>query len=432
MITSRDFQSLRGNLVGISDRLLRDHLTLYQGYVDDLNAIEREYPLVDWTRPRDGQSSAPPGIARLLDMRIGDLKLAPEGVMAELIASTLQETRSAGIAWAPTFYLGDDGFWTADRATSINLPWFLANPTLWWLVNERRSKYTVEELARALRHEVGHALNYAFELWKTPEWMALFGDFEEPYKSVYLADPTSTDYVRYLHRTGDRHYAQKHPDEDWAETFACWLDPRPSVRVGLGPLAQRKVAYVAQLIASGALSGPPKVTTPGETRPYTQLRQTIGAYLGEDRPGAVWSPHAELMRREPFAYNAVVLHESYFEAMGGAGQHGTGPLITTEAARAFGAVDSWLTDLRAACGATKCGWALTVWDARRQRLANVLVEDHRTGTWAGCLILSAIDLWEHSYTSDYGLRKDAYLAAVFTNMDWALIDQRLRLARPTP
>jgi hypothetical protein len=79
-----------------------------------------------------------------------------------------------------------------------------------------------------LRHEAGHAFNHAYELYRTPEWRKLFGSSRKPYRDDYPFVPFSRDFVRYI----PGWYAQKHPDEDFAETFAVWLDPASRWRPG--------------------------------------------------------------------------------------------------------------------------------------------------------------------------------------------------------
>jgi hypothetical protein len=72
-----------------------------------------------------------------------------------------------------------------------------------------------------LRHEAGHAINYAYALHKTPEWKQMFGPYRKPYRDAYRPIPFSRSFVRHM----EGWYAQKHPDEDFAETFAVWLTP---------------------------------------------------------------------------------------------------------------------------------------------------------------------------------------------------------------
>jgi hypothetical protein len=133
-----------------------------------------------------------------------------------------------------------------------------------------------------LRHETGHALNYAYELWRRRDWTQTFGDFRRPYRDVYNPNPWTRDYVRYLHRTGMYHYAQKHPDEDWAETFAVWVDPssRWRRRYKDWQVAFAKLEYVDRLIeVEGACRGPAPNHRRGVRIPYTDIKETVAEYF---------------------------------------------------------------------------------------------------------------------------------------------------------
>ena len=77
-----------------------------------------------------------------------------------------------------------------------------------------------------MRHEAGHVFNYAYRLYTTPEWRRLFGPFFRAYRDDYRPVPFSRSFVRHI----EGWYAQKHPDEDFAETFAVWLTPRSAWR----------------------------------------------------------------------------------------------------------------------------------------------------------------------------------------------------------
>src|SRR4030067_225375 len=83
---------------------------------------------------------------------------------------------------------------------------------------------------RAPRAEAGPPFNYAYKLYETAEWRELFGPFNRPYRERYRPVPFDRNFVRHL----EGWYAQKHPDEDFAETFAVWLTPRSRWRAG-GP-----------------------------------------------------------------------------------------------------------------------------------------------------------------------------------------------------
>jgi hypothetical protein len=182
----------------------------------------------------------------------------------------------------PSYYLGDDDFWTSDRAISVNVPWYLSNAVLWQLVNDHLFEYSRSEVLMYLRHETGHALNYAFELWRRKDWIQTFGDFRRPYRDVYNPNPWSRDYVRYLHRAGMYHYAQKHPDEDWAESFAVWLDPasRWRRRYRDWQVAFAKLEYVDRIVElEGACKGTPSNARLGLRLPYTEIKETVAEYF---------------------------------------------------------------------------------------------------------------------------------------------------------
>jgi hypothetical protein len=222
------------------------------------------------------------GLQKLLSTRVCNLDLEPQGVLADCIAQVASEVRAKGITFLPSYYLGEDDFWTADRATSVNIPWYLANAVLWRLVNDHLFEYSRTEVLMYLRHETGHALNYAFELWRRRDWTQTFGDFRRPYRDVYNPNPWSRDYVRYLHRAGMFHYAQKHPDEDWAESFAVWLDPtsRWRRRYRDWQVALAKMEYVDRIIdVEGACRGTPPNTREGAQVPYTEIRDTVAEFF---------------------------------------------------------------------------------------------------------------------------------------------------------
>jgi hypothetical protein len=248
------------------------------------------------TRQRSSRGPAPilpttvlreVGQQKLLATRICDLDLRPEGILADCVEQVIGELRAKGITFVPAYYLGDDDFWTADRAVSINIPWYLANPRLWGLVNDHLFEYTREEVLMYLRHEAGHAINYAFELWRRRDWTQTFGDFRRPYREMYNPNPWSRDYVRYLHRAGMYHYAQKHPDEDWAETFAVWIEGGPwRRRYRDWQVAFAKLEYVDRVVGiEGACRGNPPNVRLGLRVPYTELKETVAEYF--DIPDAL-------------------------------------------------------------------------------------------------------------------------------------------------
>lgn len=205
----------------------------------------------------------------LLDVPVASLVLVPTGKLLAILDAVRAELRSAGIIhFKPIFSFGDSGFWCADRALTINIPWFLANTELYELA-QRRHPMRWFDVARGVRHEVGHAVNYAFELWKRPDWTAMFGDFLLPYPEPEGSWPIvrgSPNFVEYVQDSGPG-YGQRHPDEDWAETFACWLDPSSDWRRHYKAGALRKLLYVDSL-SHGCLRGWPVNSDLGEHKDW--------------------------------------------------------------------------------------------------------------------------------------------------------------------
>jgi hypothetical protein len=118
---------------------------------------------------------------------------------------------------------------------------------------------TDEEIVRYLRHEMGHAFNYAYRLFETEEWHETFGPYSRPYREDYKPNPFSQNFVRHI----SGWYAQKHPDEDFAETFAVWLTPGLDWRrdyEGWGAL--KKLDYVERIVKELGRA-PPIVTAEG-------------------------------------------------------------------------------------------------------------------------------------------------------------------------
>ena len=160
----------------------------------------------------------------ILKIRVRDLGLQISGTVLEAyIGQLYSELEDCGIGFRPGCYLADE--WLCpDRVPMIGIPFCLAHPRLKRIEQKMMLEVeggTEEECMKLLRHECGHALNYAYYLYKRTRWRQLFGPFTASYKSAYPAKPYSRRYVVHL----ADNYAQCHPDEDFAETFAVWLTP---------------------------------------------------------------------------------------------------------------------------------------------------------------------------------------------------------------
>jgi putative zinc-binding metallo-peptidase len=187
--------------------------------------------------PESGQS--------LLSTRICDLGLTIEGSTLEKFVQQLyRELEQKKIfKFRPGCYLTDE--WGCPSGEPvIGIPFYLARSDVAQVEKENNDLESAREIMMYLRHEAGHAFNYAYKLHRTSEWKQLFGPYRRPYRENYRPVLFSKDYVRYL----PGWYAQKHPDEDFAETFAVWMTPRSNWRKkyrGWGALA--KLQYMNRI-----------------------------------------------------------------------------------------------------------------------------------------------------------------------------------------
>ncbi len=181
----------------------------------------------------------------LLSKPIKDLGLRIEGSPLEKYVVQLhKELERKGLKhFKPRCYLTDE-WGCPDQEPVIGIPFYLADPKLAALEKSMNDLEDEREIMMYLRHEAGHAFNYAYELFKRDDWKILFGPFRRPYRAHYRPIPFSRRFVRHIAGW----YAQKHPDEDFAETFAVWLTPRANWRnryKGWGAL--HKLRYVDRM-----------------------------------------------------------------------------------------------------------------------------------------------------------------------------------------
>ena len=189
---------------------------------------------------------APADVGDLLQKRISQLGLRLEGSPVErCIEQLYRELARKGLhRFRPICYLSDE--WGCPSGEPvIGIPFYLADPRLARLERALNDLEDEREIMSYLRHEAGHALNYAYRLYREPQWRRVFGPFNRPYRDRYRPVPFSREFVRHL----PGWYAQKHPDEDFAETFAVWLAPRSNWRRRYrGWPAMRKLRYVERTV----------------------------------------------------------------------------------------------------------------------------------------------------------------------------------------
>lgn len=228
----------------------------------------RRFPWATWSNER------------LLQLRIKDLGLTIEGTWLEPRIDALYETlERRGFRIRPHIWLSEEWF-SPLGVPGFAIPFYLAHPRLMRL--ERSQMLDVEggtrdEFMRIMRHETGHAIQHGYQLQRRREWQRLFGKSSQRYPEYYRPNPASKRYVQHLRLW----YAQSHPDEDFAETFAVWLRPRGEWRRRYaGWPALKKLEYVDELMAE-ICDSRPLVRTKERMDLASKLTKTLGQHYAE-------------------------------------------------------------------------------------------------------------------------------------------------------
>jgi hypothetical protein len=217
-----------------------------------------------------------------LDLRFCDLGVTLAGTPLERRIERVQgELAGRGLRFRPHFWLSDEWF-SPDDVPGVAVPFYLAHPRLIQL--ERSQMLEVEggsreECLRILRHEVGHAIQVAYGLHRRRRWQKAFGRASDPYPEIYRPRPGSKRYVQHL----DAWYAQSHPVEDFAETFAVWLKPRSDWRRRYaGWPAMQKLLVVDELMGELA-DQQQRVTSRARPDETSRSRTTLGEHYRAKR-----------------------------------------------------------------------------------------------------------------------------------------------------
>ena len=252
---------------------------------------------------------------RILALRLCDLGLGIEGTEVDRRIRRLhRELERRGLRFRPHVWLSDEWF-SPDRIPGFAVPFYLAHPRLLRL--ERRQILeaegdSLEWSLCILRHETGHAIDHAYRLHRRKKFRETFGDPGRPYPRFYRALPFTRRYVLNL----DSWYGQGHPSEDFAETFAVWLQYPERIwrERHAGWSALRKLEIVDEWMQEIA-GVPPPVRSRARVDPISRQRRTIGEYyaakreaLGSHRPSFhdrdlrwLFSDRPHHLRRPPAA-----------------------------------------------------------------------------------------------------------------------------------
>lgn len=220
----------------------------------------------------------------LLALRFKDLDVEVDlsrGLLAQALRTLHRDLDRRGIGFRPHVWLGEEWF-CPDGVPGFAVPFYLAHPRL--LSLERHQMLEVEggtlrSSVRLMRHETGHAIDNAYRLRRRRERRRLFGKPETPYPDYYAPKPFSRRFVRHI----EFGYAQSHPDEDFAETFAVWLDPGSAWRERYrGWPAVEKLEYMDRLMKAIA-SREPVVKNRRMPDRIATLRKTLGTHYRRKR-----------------------------------------------------------------------------------------------------------------------------------------------------
>ena len=211
----------------------------------------------------------------LLDVRLCDLQLRVEDSRLEPALLRLErEFARKGIERFRPYAWFSTGWFTPHGTTGFAVPFYLAHPRLLRL--ERLMIGDAEggngaACMKLLRHEAGHAIDHAYRLHRRSSWRSTFGRFSQPYHASYRPRSAHRGFVENL----GHGYARSHPAEDWAETFAVWLEPASRWRSNYAEWpALRKLRYVNELV-SEIKARPPAVRTRDRVDPRSEQRVTL-------------------------------------------------------------------------------------------------------------------------------------------------------------
>jgi len=156
---------------------------------------------------------------------------------------------------------------------------------------------------------------------------------------------------------------------------------------------------------------------------FKKLLDSLEQLLKEEKTAT--PEFAELKRRLGWEFNGMRLHEYYFDNLGGTAPLDVGGSLGKKLAESFGSVAAWEKDFRATGAMRGIGWTVLYQDTADGRLINFWINEHDAGHPAGCSPLLVMDVFEHAFILDYGLKRADYIEAFFKNIAWKVVEGRL-------
>ncbi len=155
-----------------------------------------------------------------------------------------------------------------------------------------------------------------------------------------------------------------------------------------------------------------------------KLMDTLAAMV---KDGKIGTPeYAELKRRMGFEFNGMRLHEYYFENLGGKVALNKSGKLGKKLAEDFGSYEDWEKDFKGTGTMRGIGWTILYQDNVTGKLINQWINEHETGHFAGCAPILVMDVFEHAFITDYGLKRADYIEAFFKNINWGIVESRLK------
>lgn len=158
---------------------------------------------------------------------------------------------------------------------------------------------------------------------------------------------------------------------------------------------------------------------------YINNTNKIWDLLGSKAKDATNPEYAELKRRFGFEFNGMRLHELYFENLGGKANLDKSGNLAKKLADAYGSYEAWEQDFRATGAMRGIGWVVLYQDNMTGWLYNQWINEHEVGHLAGCRPILVMDVFEHAFMIDYGLKRADYIESFFKNINWPVVEGRL-------
>jgi Fe-Mn family superoxide dismutase len=167
----------------------------------------------------------------------------------------------------------------------------------------------------------------------------------------------------------------------------------------------------------------------GYVKQVNALNEQLAEMIGQGKVSGKDPEFSEVTRRLGFEYNGMILHEYYFSNLRKAADPTPPPgsAVAQAVGEGFGTVEQWKKDFQAIGDMRGIGWVILFEDPATDRLTNHWVTLHQDGVPAGFKPLLVMDVWEHAFMRDYkATEKAKYVEAFFRNIDWTMVDRRLR------